>query len=108
MLSSSSACVAHSKENLARLSDYCDEFLVHGVDVEGMRVGILVRCLVGWLVSVYALVLLRAYVHIYIMRSFFLKSKNRWPPQPINNLHPTPTCYRRTWWCCWGRRAPSP
>lgn len=33
---------------MTRLSEYCDEFLVHGVDVEGMRVGILVRS--SWLV----------------------------------------------------------
>lgn len=32
-----------SNENLVKLAAYCDEFLVHGVDVEGMRVGILVR-----------------------------------------------------------------
>lgn len=32
-----------SRDNLLKLSEYCDEFLVHGVDVEGMRVGILVR-----------------------------------------------------------------
>jgi phosphoribosylformimino-5-aminoimidazole carboxamide ribotide isomerase len=30
-----------SKQSLAELATYCDEFLVHGVDVEGMRVGIL-------------------------------------------------------------------
>lgn len=30
-----------SKENLELLSNYCAEFLVHGVDVEGMRVGII-------------------------------------------------------------------
>ncbi|MBN2039685.1 MAG: phosphoribosylformimino-5-aminoimidazole carboxamide ribotide isomerase [Spirochaetes bacterium] len=29
-----------SHENLLRLSDYCDEFLVHGVDVEGKMTGI--------------------------------------------------------------------
>lgn len=27
-------------ENLEILSDYCDEFLVHGVDVEGKKCGI--------------------------------------------------------------------
>jgi phosphoribosylformimino-5-aminoimidazole carboxamide ribotide isomerase len=27
-------------ETLSRLSDYCDEFLVHGVDVEGQQVGV--------------------------------------------------------------------
>jgi phosphoribosylformimino-5-aminoimidazole carboxamide ribotide isomerase len=27
-------------ESLARLASYCDEFLVHGVDVEGLRAGI--------------------------------------------------------------------
>ena len=32
-----------SRENLEKLSMHCDEFLVHGVDVEGLRVGILVR-----------------------------------------------------------------
>lgn len=30
-------------ESLQHLSQFCDEFLVHGVDVEGMRQGILVR-----------------------------------------------------------------
>ena len=30
-----------SKENLAKLAKYCNEFLVHGVDVEGMRVGVI-------------------------------------------------------------------
>ncbi len=30
-----------TKENLELLSNYCAEFLVHGVDVEGMRVGII-------------------------------------------------------------------
>merc|ERR1711871_464099 len=29
-----------TRENLQRLSEYCDEFLVHGVDVEGKRCGI--------------------------------------------------------------------
>lgn len=29
-----------SPENLRTLADYCDEFLVHGVDVEGKRAGI--------------------------------------------------------------------
>ena len=28
------------RDTLAHLADYCDEFLVHGVDVEGQRVGI--------------------------------------------------------------------
>ena len=28
------------KENLKELSQYCDEFLVHGVDVEGLQSGI--------------------------------------------------------------------
>jgi phosphoribosylformimino-5-aminoimidazole carboxamide ribotide isomerase len=27
-------------DNLKLLSSYCDEFLIHGVDVEGMRMGI--------------------------------------------------------------------
>lgn len=31
-----------TQENLTELSSYCSEFLVHGVDVEGMRQGILV------------------------------------------------------------------
>eukprot|EP01125_Pyxidicula_operculata_P006000 TRINITY_DN2097_c0_g1_i3.p1 TRINITY_DN2097_c0_g1~~TRINITY_DN2097_c0_g1_i3.p1 ORF type:complete len:261 (-),score=40.62 TRINITY_DN2097_c0_g1_i3:1522-2304(-) len=30
-----------NEENLKTLSNYCDEFLVHGVDVEGMRMGII-------------------------------------------------------------------
>ena len=30
-----------NEENLKRLAQYCDEFLVHGVDVEGKRCGIL-------------------------------------------------------------------
>ena len=30
-----------SEQSLAELATYCDEFLVHGVDVEGMRVGII-------------------------------------------------------------------
>ncbi|GAB5033658.1 phosphoribosylformimino-5-aminoimidazole carboxamide ribotide isomerase [Nannochloropsis oceanica] len=30
-----------NRENLAKLSKHCDEFLVHGVDVEGLKVGIL-------------------------------------------------------------------
>jgi phosphoribosylformimino-5-aminoimidazole carboxamide ribotide isomerase len=30
----------HSPENLAALAQYCTEFLVHGVDVEGKRCGI--------------------------------------------------------------------
>jgi len=29
-----------NKENLAFLADYCDEFLIHAVDVEGLRSGI--------------------------------------------------------------------
>lgn len=29
-----------NEENLCILSNYCDEFLVHGVDVEGKRCGI--------------------------------------------------------------------
>jgi phosphoribosylformimino-5-aminoimidazole carboxamide ribotide isomerase len=29
-----------NRDTLDRLSAYCDEFLVHGVDVEGKRVGI--------------------------------------------------------------------
>ena len=40
-----------SRENLLRLRDYCPEFLVHGVDVEGTRQGIehdLVRALGEW------------------------------------------------------------
>ncbi len=32
---------------MQRLSEFCDEFLVHGVDVEGKQVGILVRGLIG-------------------------------------------------------------
>lgn len=32
--------VAISQETLTRLAEYCDEFLVHGVDVEGKRAGI--------------------------------------------------------------------
>ena len=32
--------VSINKETLETLSDYCDEFLVHGVDVEGKRQGI--------------------------------------------------------------------
>jgi phosphoribosylformimino-5-aminoimidazole carboxamide ribotide isomerase len=39
------------RETLAWLSDYCDEFLVHGVDVEGQRLGIdeaLVELLGEW------------------------------------------------------------
>ena len=32
--------VSVNKETLEMLSDYCDEFLVHGVDVEGKRQGI--------------------------------------------------------------------
>ena len=38
-------------ETLARLADVCDEFLVHGVDVEGLRLGIdatLVEMLGAW------------------------------------------------------------
>lgn len=31
---------AITKENLARLAQYCSEFLVHGVDVEGKQLGI--------------------------------------------------------------------
>lgn len=30
-----------SKENIETLSKSCDEFLVHGVDVEGMQMGVL-------------------------------------------------------------------
>ena len=40
-----------SRESLERLARYCDEFLVHGVDVEGKRMGIeedLVRALGDW------------------------------------------------------------
>ncbi|MEM7345177.1 MAG: phosphoribosylformimino-5-aminoimidazole carboxamide ribotide isomerase [Chloroflexota bacterium] len=43
--------VAVTQETLAWLSDYCAEFLVHGVDVEGKRVGIdetLVEMLGRW------------------------------------------------------------
>ena len=29
-----------TKENMERLSSFCDEFLVHAVDVEGMRLGV--------------------------------------------------------------------
>jgi phosphoribosylformimino-5-aminoimidazole carboxamide ribotide isomerase len=39
------------QETLARLADSCDEFLVHGVDVEGMQLGIdeeLVKLLGQW------------------------------------------------------------
>ena len=32
---------ALSAASLARLATYCDEFLVHGVDVEGLRVGVI-------------------------------------------------------------------
>ena len=32
---------AVTPENLQELASYCDEFLVHGVDVEGMQCGIL-------------------------------------------------------------------
>ena len=42
---------AISKENLVALAEFCDEFLVHGVDVEGKRQGILedlVRVLGEW------------------------------------------------------------
>jgi hypothetical protein len=35
--------VPNSQANLERLAGYCSEFLVHGVDVEGKRIGILVR-----------------------------------------------------------------
>ena len=34
------AACSLSRESLARLADHCDEFLVHGVDVEGMKLGI--------------------------------------------------------------------
>ena len=40
-----------SGETLEKLSSYCDEFLVHGVDVEGKASGVereLVRLLAGW------------------------------------------------------------
>ena len=40
-----------SQDNLQRLAEHCSEFLVHGVDVEGMRQGIehdLVRALSDW------------------------------------------------------------
>jgi len=40
-----------SEENLHRLANQCDEFLVHGVDVEGMQLGIqedLVQLLGSW------------------------------------------------------------
>ena len=40
-----------TRETLARLARYCDKFLVHGVDVEGRRVGIeeaLVKALEAW------------------------------------------------------------
>ena len=30
-----------NQENISKLASYCSEFLVHGVDVEGMRVGIM-------------------------------------------------------------------
>jgi len=30
-----------TEENLIMLSKYCDEYLVHGVDVEGLRVGVM-------------------------------------------------------------------
>jgi hypothetical protein len=32
--------LTHSAENLVALAQYCEEFLVHGVDVEGKRCGI--------------------------------------------------------------------
>jgi phosphoribosylformimino-5-aminoimidazole carboxamide ribotide isomerase len=40
-----------SQDNIRELESYCDEFLVHAVDVEGKRTGIhesLVRHLAGW------------------------------------------------------------
>jgi phosphoribosylformimino-5-aminoimidazole carboxamide ribotide isomerase len=43
--------VAISRDNLTWLGDYCDEFLVHGVDVEGKQMGIeamLVEMLADW------------------------------------------------------------
>ena len=43
--------VTVSKELLDKLSDYCDEFLVHGVDVEGKASGVelpLVQMLAAW------------------------------------------------------------
>ena len=43
--------VTISKELLDKLADYCDEFLVHGVDVEGKASGVeleLVRMLAEW------------------------------------------------------------
>jgi phosphoribosylformimino-5-aminoimidazole carboxamide ribotide isomerase len=33
-------CTYCSKENLIFLAQFCDEFLVHGVDVEGKKCGI--------------------------------------------------------------------
>lgn len=42
---------AITRDNLRKLSGYCDEFLVHGVDVEGMRMGVqeeLVSLLAEW------------------------------------------------------------
>lgn len=43
--------LAVNRENLTELAGYCDEFLIHGVDVEGKRQGIeseLVRMLGEW------------------------------------------------------------
>jgi phosphoribosylformimino-5-aminoimidazole carboxamide ribotide isomerase len=43
--------LAVTRETVAELAAYCDEFLVHGVDVEGMKLGIderLVACLGEW------------------------------------------------------------
>lgn len=37
---------AHRPENLVILSDYCAEFLVHGVDVEGKKCGIEVELVI--------------------------------------------------------------
>lgn len=33
-------CILFRISNLIRLAEYCDEFLVHGVDVEGKKAGI--------------------------------------------------------------------
>lgn len=37
----------NSPESLIELSQYCSEFLVHGVDVEGLRCGIMVSGVSG-------------------------------------------------------------
>lgn len=42
---------ALNKENIRRLEKFCDEFLIHGVDVEGKQQGIdleLLKCIADW------------------------------------------------------------